>query len=111
MSPPRNMAGPVLRSGELALAAIDAIKEDNPGKDVVIVDHGAYIRVEAEGGLVLTRQTMEACLGRPFAVREIEVALIGFSGQIELGPEQIRWFFKSAPPPGRDGAIAASSLS
>ena len=111
MSPERKLAGPVLRSGEVALAAIDAIKEDNQGKDVIIVDHGAYIRIEAEGGLVLTRETMEACLGRPFAVREIEVALIGFSGQIELEPERVRWFFKSEQGNGGDGAIASPPLS
>jgi len=91
------MAGPVLRGGDLTQAAIDALHEDNPDKKVVVVDHGAYVRIEAEGGLTLRRQTMEECLGRPFKVQEIEVVMIGFSGQIEIGEEAMSWHFKSAP--------------
>jgi toluene monooxygenase system protein D len=98
----RRLAGPVLRSGELALAAIDALREDNPDKELVVVDHGAYLRIEAEGGLVLKRATMEECLGRPFVLQEIEGALIGFSGQIEFQEDSMRWYFKSAPG-GQDG--------
>ena len=89
------MAGPVLRSGEVALAAIDAIHEDNPDKEIVVNDHGGYIRVEAQGGLVLRKETMEKCLGRPFSIQEIEVDLISFSGQIELTDDHVRWYFSS----------------
>ncbi len=92
------MAGPVLRSSELALAAADAIREDNPNKDVIVDDHGGYIRIEAEGGLVLRKATMEEFLGRSFAVQEIEVDLISFSGQIELTDDFIRWYFYSPGP-------------
>lgn len=92
------MAGPVLRSSELALAAADAIREDNPNKDVIVDDHGGYIRIEAEGGLVLRKATMEEFLGRSFAVQEIEVDLISFSGQIELTDDCIRWYFYSPDP-------------
>jgi toluene monooxygenase system protein D len=95
MTATRKMAGPVLRSGEMALAAMDAIKEDNPDKEIVVVDHGAYLRIEAEGGLLLTRETMEACIGRPFAMQEIEGALIGFSGQIDQTADAMRWYFNS----------------
>jgi toluene monooxygenase system protein D len=91
-----NMAGPVLRSGELALAVLDAIREDNPAKEISVVDHGSYLRVEAEGGLTITRATMADILGRPFAMQEIEVALTGFSGQIEMREDSVRWYFKSA---------------
>jgi len=92
------MAGPVLRSSELALAAVDAIREDNPNKDVIVDDHGGYIRIEAEGGLVLRKETMEEFLGRSFSVQEIEVDLISFSGQIELTDDCIRWYFYSSGP-------------
>ena len=102
----RRLAGPVLRSGELALAAIDALKDDNPDKDLVIADHGAYVRVEAEGGLILRRTTMEECLGRPFVLQEIEETLIGFSGQIEFQQDSMRWYFKSATDSGATSADA-----
>ncbi|MFO1108083.1 MAG: MmoB/DmpM family protein [Bradyrhizobium sp.] len=91
----RRLAGPVLRSSELALAAADAIREDNPNKDVIVDDHGGYIRIEAEEGLVLRKATMEEYLGRSFSVKEIEHDLISFSGQIELTDECVRWYFNS----------------
>ena len=92
-------AGPVLRSGELALAALDAIREDNPDKEIAVVDHGSYLRVEAEGGLILRRQTVEEFLGRPFAMQELEFALTAFSGKIEVGEDFMRWYFRSDGEP------------
>jgi toluene monooxygenase system protein D len=93
--PRRRLAGPVLRSSELALAAADAIREDNPNKDVIVDDHGGYIRIEAEEGLVLRKATMEEHLGRSFSINEIEHDLISFSGQIELTDDTVRWYFNS----------------
>ncbi len=93
-----NMAGPVLRGGETTMAIVDAIVEDNPEKDVKIADHGAYIRVEAEGGVILRRQTVETMLGRPFRMQEIEVYLTGFSGKIETTQESVRWYFNHLEP-------------
>lgn len=90
------MAGPVIRSGDLAAAAIDAVVEDNPGKEVKVTDHNGYVRIEAPGGLVLRKDTMEEYLGRSFTIQEIEKDLISFSGQIELNNEQARWYFLTA---------------
>lgn len=89
-----DMAGPLLRGGEIANSAIEAIKMDNPDKRLKIVDHGSYVRVEAQGGLVIRRATMERILGRPFKMQELEVNLTGFSGKIETDENQMRWFFK-----------------
>ena len=68
------MAGPLLRGGEIAMAACDAIEEDNPDKEILIEDHRTYLRVEAEGGLIIRRETMEAILGRPFNMRRLREA-------------------------------------
>ena len=38
------MAGPLLRGGEIANAAIEAIEIDNPDKEIVIDDHRTYVR-------------------------------------------------------------------
>lgn len=90
------MAGPVLRSGEVAEALIDALKEDNAGKTLSIADHGGYIRVEGPGGLVLNRATAEYMLGRPFSMQELEIYMTGFSGKIYTTTESVSWFFKNA---------------
>jgi len=90
----KNMAGPLLRGGEIAMAACEAIQEDNPDKEIVIEDHRTYMRVEADGGLIIRRKTMEEVLGRPFRMQELEVNLTGFSGQIETTEDHMRWFLK-----------------
>lgn len=89
-----NMAGPILRGGEVALAVIDALVEDNPEKNVQVQDHGSYVRVEAEGGMILRRETVEAMLGRPFRMQELEIWLTGFSGKIETTADYVKWYFK-----------------
>jgi len=89
-----NMAGPLLRGGEIAAAALEAIEIDNPEKRLRVEDHGTYMRVEAEGGLIIRRATMEEILGRRFAMQELEVNITGFSGQIETDENQMRWFFR-----------------
>lgn len=90
----RNLAGPLLRGGEIAIAACEAIREDNPGKEILIEDHRTYVRVEAEGGLIIRRATMEEILGRPFRMQELEVNISGFSGQIETDENYMRWYLK-----------------
>ena len=90
----KNLAGPLLRGGEIALAACDAIEEDNPDKEILIEDYRTYLRVEADGGLIIRRETMEEILGRPFRMQELEVNLSGFSGQIETDEHYMRWYLK-----------------
>lgn len=92
-----NLAGPVLRGGDIATAAIEAIHEDNPGKVIVVEDHGTYVRIEAEDGLVIRRKTVEEILGRPFSLQELQGNLSSFSGQIDTKDDHIRWYFKLKP--------------
>lgn len=86
-------AGPLLRGGDISVVAVDAIVEDNPDKQIHVDDHRTYVRVEADGGLIIRRSTMERLLGRPFTMQELEVNLTGYSGQIDTHDEYMRWFF------------------
>ncbi|TMQ95964.1 monooxygenase [Actinomadura soli] len=88
-----NLAGPLLRGGEISVVAVEAIEQDNPEKEIVVDDHRTYVRVEAEGGLVIRRRTMERLLGRTFSMQELEINLTGYSGQIETHDEYMRWYF------------------
>ena len=38
-----NSVGPVLRTGDVADAVIEAIQEDNPGREFVIADKVSYV--------------------------------------------------------------------
>lgn len=88
-----NSVGPVLRPGELALAVVEAAREDNPGKDVVVADHVAYIRVSVPGECLLRRDTIERHLGRPFLLAELEVDLAAIAGHLDVDESRMRFYF------------------
>jgi toluene monooxygenase system protein D len=89
-----NMVGPILRQGEVAHAVAEAAALDNPGKRVDVDDKLAYVRVQTDSEMIIRRSTIEEMLGRPFAMRDLEVNLSSFAGRIETGPEQVRFYFQ-----------------
>ncbi len=88
-----NRVGPVMRSGDVAQAAIEAAKMDNPDKDISIEDKVAYIRISTDHELILTQESMEECLGRQFKMNEIEINLASFAGQIDVDSKRVRFYF------------------
>lgn len=88
-----NRVGPIFRTGELADAAIEALEEDNPGKEFEVSDHTAYIRVETDDECIIKRETMEEILGRSFDMQELETVLSSFSGQIDADQNYVRFYF------------------
>jgi len=88
----RNMAGPVLRGGDIARAVVEAAKIDNPDKEIVVEDHGAYVRIEADGGLIVRQDTISEFLGRRFEIRDLELNLSGFSGFIDTQDDYVRFY-------------------
>jgi toluene monooxygenase system protein D len=91
-----NRVGPVMRSGEIADAVVEAAEMDNPDRKITVDDMNAYLRISADSELILTRESIEECLGRPFRMQELEINLSSFAGQIESGTERFRFYFKSA---------------
>ena len=87
-----NRVGPVFRPGELADAAIEAIREDNPDKEVVVDDRGAYVRVSVDGECILRRETVSEFLGRPCRMQEVETVLGSFAGQIDTTENYMRFY-------------------
>ena len=90
----QNKVGPIFNGGDVAQAAVEAVEWDNPDKEITIDDKGAYVRISADHELILTRASMEEALGRKFEMREIEIRLGSMAGQIEVTPEQIRFYFE-----------------
>jgi toluene monooxygenase system protein D len=91
-----NRVGPILRAGDVANAALEAAEIDNEGKEIFIEDKTAYIRMAADNEFILKRDTMEEMLGRSFEMREIEIHLGSFAGQLEITEEQIRFYFNKS---------------
>lgn len=89
-----NVVGPILRQGDLARAVAEAAVIDNPTKDIRVDDKVAYVRVQADGELVLNRATIEEMLGRNFLMRDLEIDLSSFAGRIETSPERVRFYFE-----------------
>ncbi len=94
MSETSNKVGPVLMTGEIADAAVEALEEDNPGKTFEVQDHEAYMRVQTDNECIIRRETMENILARPFVMQELEVVLSTFAGRIDLTSDYVRFWLK-----------------
>jgi toluene monooxygenase system protein D len=87
--------GPVLQSGSVANAIIDAIKDLN--QDVMVVDRGAYVRVLVPRQCVVTRSAIETHLGRSFRFPgELEAVMSAFKGSLQLNQDDAAWRFVQA---------------
>jgi hypothetical protein len=82
--------GPVLESSELGLAVLSAIQSLNEG--VRVQDRGSYLRVHATRRCVVTRQAIEAALGRPVKLPgDLELAMPSFRGTLKVDAERAVW--------------------
>lgn len=90
----KNAVGPVLRMSDDVEAIIAAIEEDNPGAQIEVIDRGAYVRIQAEHHLKVTRASIEKHIGRPFEMRQLEPMMSAFAGRIDTTSDAISWSFK-----------------
>lgn len=60
---------------------IEAILADNP--QAVLQEEPAMVKIDAEGSLVVRRSSIEAILGRPFDLQELQINLISLSGHVD----------------------------
>jgi len=54
----KNPVGPVVQSGEMANAVIDAARTDN-ASEVFVRDRGSYVRIELDSECLILRESME----------------------------------------------------
>jgi toluene monooxygenase system protein D len=89
----RDLVGPVIRSGPLAEAIIDAVADDNPGSDVIVVDRGDYLRIHTSRRCRLTRASLERHLGQPMALAALEIDMPSFTGRLRTRVDEYLWFY------------------
>jgi phenol hydroxylase P2 protein len=65
---------------------IDAVLADNPHAQLDV--QPAMVKINAEGKLVIKRESIEERLGRPFDLQELQVNLITLSGNIDEDDDQ-----------------------
>ena len=95
----KNAVGPVLRMSDDIDAIIAAIEEDNPGSEIEVIDRGAYVRIQTERRMKLTRASIERHIGRTFELRQIEPMMSAFAGRIETTSDAILWSYKLEEEP------------
>ena len=88
-----NFVGPVIRAGDFADVVARSIEDDNPGKDVRVVDRGDYVRIHTAQVCHLTRSALERHLGRPFDLRMLEIEMPSFRGRLSTRDDEFVWFY------------------
>jgi len=88
-----NLVGPVIRTGALAEAVIDAVIDDNPEREVFVIERGDYVRIHTDHDCILTKASMEKHLGRNFDLAMIEAEMPSFKGRMQSTTEQMRWYY------------------
>ena len=97
-----NPVGPVLRMGDEVEHVIAAIEEDNPDTEIAVIDRGAYIRVEGEGELRLTQETLRSHLHPDYEIRSFQTMMTAFKGRVITSSDAIT--FKTIASRGETSA-------
>jgi len=71
----------ILQANEDTRPIVEAIEQDNPEAEVV--HEPAMVKVQAEGSLVVRRETIEEEIGREFDMQELNINLITLSGNVD----------------------------
>lgn len=87
--------GPVMRSGDIADAVIDAVADDNPQRDVYITDRGDYVHIHTLMDCRLTRASLERNLGRSYDLALLEIEMPSFAGRMQTSDHEYRWYYKT----------------
>jgi len=93
----QKFVGPVLRGmdEEIIDALLIAIEQDNPDQELLYEDRGGYVRIHTPRRCRVTRKSLEAALGRPFRLAELEPSLSAFAGRMRFeGDEALEWYLE-----------------
>jgi toluene monooxygenase system protein D len=92
---PRLLVGPVVRGfdPDIADALQAAIEKDNPAAELLVEDHGGYVRIHAPRRLRVTRASLEEAYGRPLPLPSLEPAIASFAGRMTYaGDDELIWY-------------------
>ncbi len=87
----KNPVGPVLRMGDEVELIIAAIEDDNPDRDIEVIDRGAYVRIQGEDEITVTEQTLRRYLGADYEIRSFGGIMSAFNGVVVNTSEAITW--------------------
>jgi len=91
-----SLVGPVLDASEVGRAVLAAILERHPR--AVVLDRGAYLRVQVPARCSFARAAVEQRLNRAFVLpADLEAVMPSFSGRFHVSEEEAAW--TAAGPP------------
>jgi phenol hydroxylase P2 protein len=82
-----------LQTNEETRPIIEAILQDNP--HAVCDEQPAMVKINADGKLVVRRETIEEILGREFDLQELQVNMITMSGNLDQTDDEMTLFWKA----------------
>ncbi|ENO79713.1 MAG: MmoB/DmpM family protein [Thauera propionica] len=82
-----------LQTNEDTRPIIEAILQDNPS--AVVDEQPAMVKINADGRLVVRRETIEEITGRAYDLQELQVNMITMSGNLDQTDDEITLFWKS----------------
>ncbi|KAI5916098.1 MmoB/DmpM family protein [Thauera sp. 2A1] len=82
-----------LQTNEETRPIIEAILQDNPS--AVVDEQPAMVKINADGRLVVRRQTIEDITGRDYDLQELQVNMITMSGNLDQTDDEITLFWKA----------------
>jgi toluene monooxygenase system protein D len=91
--------GPVLRMCEEVEFVIQAIREDNPDREVEVVGGGSYVRVQTRGFMRVTLASLRRNVGSSFQMRQLGSMLSAFAGRIATTTDEITWSLTTGVDP------------
>src|SRR5487761_1049867 len=92
-----NPVGPILRMSDEVENVVDAIRDDNPDREIEVIGRGAFVRVQADDYLLVTEESLQRHLGTDFRIRSLEAMLTAFAGRIETRSDRIEWHLSAKP--------------
>lgn len=81
------LAGIDIQDTEANRAVVQGILEDNPGANVDNMP--GLVRIRREGGLHITRETVEKHVGSEWDTSDIQLSIVSMSGNLEIEEDYI----------------------
>ncbi|MBP6598927.1 MAG: MmoB/DmpM family protein [Giesbergeria sp.] len=75
------------QDNEESRPVVEAILADNP--EATAVHSPGLVKIDAPGRLVVRRETIEAIVGRPFDLQQIQVNLVTLSGHVDEDDDEL----------------------
>ena len=77
----------ILQDNDVSRFIVEAVEDDNP--EITVIYQPAMIRMEAEGQMVVNRETVEEKLGRDWDVQELHLNLVSLGGNVDEDDEKL----------------------